>query len=253
MANLARAREKLAETILRKFKDKITGATDEPVVGDNPENKFFVGKLLAKDNDESGYSSDVFIESVGADFYITQEQFTQAKVTVFPRGEFYYRCYPTLEQQRMAMLEEANESAQEPFASFEDLAKAVTDSPETYKRLKIKLVPVYKKKSITSPYLSVCFQPWKLIDDTGVYGYLDERSSENEKLMDQIHLLEEQINEDETRYTYVINERTTVQDLESGESYRLFLERNAKRDVTIQQNWFIYINVTIKKIRDKVS
>lgn len=251
MANLARAREKLAETILRKFKDKITGATDEPVVGDNPENKFFVGKLLAKDNDESGYSSDVFIESVGADFYITQEQFTQAKVTVFPRGEFYYRCYPTLEQQRMAMLEEANESAQEPFASFEDLAKAVTDSPETYKRLKIKLVPVYKKKSITSPYLSVCFQPWKLIDDTGVYGYLDERSSENEKLMDQIHLLEEQINEDETRYTYVINERTTVQDLESGESYRLFLERNAKRDVTIQQNWFIYINVTIKKIRDK--
>ena len=68
---LSVARERLAERILAEFKDKITGATDEPVVGDNPENKFFVGKLLTKDSDtNSRYSSDVFIESVGTDFYI---------------------------------------------------------------------------------------------------------------------------------------------------------------------------------------
>lgn len=251
MTNLAKAREKLAETILKEFKDKITGAADEPVIGDNPENKFFVGKLLTKDSDNSGYSSDVFIESVGADFYITLDQFSHAKITVFPRGEFYYRCYPTLEQQRAAMLDEANASAQEPFSSYEDLLQTVTENPEAYSRLKIKLVPVYKKKSITSPRLFLFFEPQKLIDETGLYGYLDEHSSENEGLMEQIHQLEDQINEDETRYTYVINERTTVQDLMSEESYRQFLERNAKRDVLIQQNWFIYINVTIKKIKDK--
>lgn len=251
MSNLAKAREKLAETILKEFKDKITGASDEPVIGDNPENKFFVGKLLAKDSDNSGYSSDVFIESVGADFYIKQEQLAHSKITVFPRGEFYYRCYPTLEQQRIAILDEANASAQEPFASFDDLLQAVTADPETYSRLKIKLVPVYKKKSITSPRLYLYFEPYKLIDESGLYGYLDERSSENEGLMDQIHQLEEQINDDDTRYTYVINERTTVQDLMSDESYRQFLERNAKRDVIIQQNWFIYINITIRKIKDK--
>lgn len=251
MSNLAKAREKLAETILKEFKDKITGASDEPVIGDNPENKFFVGKLLAKDSDNSGYSSDVFIESVGADFYIKQEQLAHSKITVFPRGEFYYRCYPTLEQQRIAILDEANASAQEPFASFDELLQAVTADPETYSRLKIKLVPVYKKKSITSPRLYLYFEPYKLIDESGLYGYLDERSSENEGLMDQIHQLEEQINDDDTRYTYVINERTTVQDLMSDESYRQFLERNAKRDVIIQQNWFIYINITIRKIKDK--
>lgn len=39
--NLSVAREKLAERILAEFKDQITGAANEPVVGDNPENKFF--------------------------------------------------------------------------------------------------------------------------------------------------------------------------------------------------------------------
>ena len=101
---------------------KITGAADEPVVGDNPENKFFVGKLLTKDSDaNSGYSSDVFIESVGVDFYIDKSDIQNAEITVFPRGEFYYRCYPSLEQQRSAMLEEANEISDEPFATFEGM------------------------------------------------------------------------------------------------------------------------------------
>ena len=95
--NLSIAREKLAEQIMNEFKDEITGATDQPVVGENPENKYFVGKLLVKDDDsDSGYGSDVFIESVGADFYISEENLRHAKITAYPRGEFYYRCYPTL-------------------------------------------------------------------------------------------------------------------------------------------------------------
>ena len=95
--NLSVAREKLASQILKDFKDRITGAQEAPVVGDNPENLFFVGKLLTKDDNVDSYGSDVFIESVGADFYIAEKQFYEAKITVFPRGEFYYRCYPTLE------------------------------------------------------------------------------------------------------------------------------------------------------------
>lgn len=250
--NLTLAREKLAEAILQAFKEKITGATDEPVVGDNPENKFFVGKLLTKDTDaDSGYSSDVFIESVGADFYIDQEQFASAEVTVFPRGEFYYRCYPTLEQQRCAMLEEANAMSEEPFESFATLVAADKTDPERFRHLKLKLVPVYKKKSIASENLSICFRPVGLIEESGVYGSLDERSPENGLLMDQINLLKEQINEDDTRYTYVINEKTIIRDLETEEAYRAFLLRNAKKDVLIQQNWSIYINVSVKKIKDR--
>lgn len=83
------AREKLAERILAEFKDKITGAADEPVVGDNPENRFFVGKLLTRGDDtDSGYGSDVFIESVGADFYVDKTEIQTAEITVFREGNF---------------------------------------------------------------------------------------------------------------------------------------------------------------------
>ena len=250
--NLSVAREKLAEAILAEFKDKITGATDEPVVGDNPENKFFVGKLLTKDDDgNSGYSSDVFIESVGADFYISQSEIETAEVQVFPRGEFYYRCYPTLEQQRAAMLEEANDFAPEPFDSFESLAKAYTENPEKFKRLTIKLIPVYKKISIASPNFYVYFKPGKLLDEAGVFGYLDERSTENLQLMEQLNILKDSLDEDEDRYTYAIREKTKVSDLYSNETFKLFLARNSKRDVTIHQNWSIYINVKVKKIKER--
>ncbi len=246
------AREKLAEQIMKDFKDRITGATDEPVVGDNPENKFFVGKLLVKDSDaDSGYSSDVFIESVGADFYIAEGKLCSAKITVYPRGEFYYRCYPTLAQQQAAMLKDANAISSEPYESFKDLLTAYDAAPEKFKKLKIKLIPVYKKKSIASHNLFVHFRPAAILNDSGIYGNIDERSRENVQLMDQINLLKESINEDETRYTYIVHEKTTIADLRSEETYQAFLTKSAKTDVIIQPNWSIYISVTVKKIWDR--
>ena len=246
------AREKLAERILTDFKDKITGSTDKPVVGDNPENLFFVGKLLTKDSDTtSGYGSDVFIESVGADFYIEQSELSNAEITVFPRGEFYYRCYPTLEQQRAALLEDANEMFDEPFLTFEELVKANEREPEKFKKLKIKLVPVYKKISIGSPNFSLYFRPFELLDENGVFGALDERSSENELLMEQLNLIKEKVNDDDYRYTYIVNEKTTIYDLQTEKAFASFLIKNGKRDVSVHQNWSVYINVKIKKVKDR--
>lgn len=224
--DLAKAREVLAERILEDFKGKITGAADEPVIGDNPENLFFVGKLLTKEDDASnGYSSDVFIESVGADFYIDENQFGSAEIDVTPRGEFYYRCYPTFDQQRTAMLEEANEISDIAFGSFEELLEAEMKNPVKYKAVKMKLIPVYKKISIGDRGYTVHFAPAKLMDDSGVYGILDERSVENGQLMDYINCLKETVNEDDDRYTYVINEKTNIRDLATEEGYRKFLEK----------------------------
>ena len=60
-------------------------------------------------------------------------------------------------------------------------------------KLKIKLIPVYKKISIASPNLSVFFRPGDLLDEGGVFGSIDERSRENQLLMDQIDLKKEEI------------------------------------------------------------
>ena len=250
--NLSVAREKLAERILSDFKDKITGATNEPVVGDNPENRFFVGKLLTKDSESnSGYRSDVFIESVGVDFYIDKSQMDGAEITVIPRGEFYYRCYPTFQQQRDAMLEEANDLFEQPFASFDELSLAYKEDPDKFKKLTRKLVPVYKKISLTDRNLAITIRPKSILDERELFGSLDEKSYENQVLMDQVDIIKELVNEDEDRYTYIINEKTTIKDLITKQNYQRFLERSGKRDVAVHQNWSIYIDATIKKVKEQ--
>ena len=87
------AHELLAQEILKSFKGKITGDNADYIVGENPENRYFVGKLLpVSDSQTSSWGSDVFIESIGADFYITPDEISSAQLTIYPRGDFYYRA-----------------------------------------------------------------------------------------------------------------------------------------------------------------
>ena len=249
---LSKAREMLAGQILEDFKGKITGNKIDYVVGDNPENIFFVGKLLSnKDDGGSGYSSDVFIESVGADFYIVDEQFESALLEIKPRGDFFYRAYPTLEQQRTAILDEANEMLAEQYESFDSLFDAYTDDPDSFKKIKMKLVPVYKKVKIDKDgfYLSVV--PNSLMEPDGIYGLMDETHPENERFSAYIDSLQEEINEDPYRYSYVVFERVTIKDLKDEETYRNFIKKNAKQDGYIRQNWSVYIHISIRKIKEK--
>lgn len=249
---LSKAREMLAGQILEDFKGKITGNKIDYVVGDNPENIFFVGKLLSnKDDGGSGYSSDVFIESVGADFYIVDEQFESALLEIKPRGDFFYRAYPTLEQQRTAILDEANEMLAEQYESFDSLFDVYTDDPDSFKKIKMKLVPVYKKVKIDKDgfYLSVV--PNSLMEPDGIYGLMDETHPENERFSAYIDSLQEEINEDPYRYSYVVFERVTIKDLKDEETYRNFIKKNAKQDGYIRQNWSVYIHISIRKIKEK--
>ena len=75
MANVKSiARELLAKEILHGFKGKITGDNADFIVGENPENRYFVGKLLpVGDSQTASWGSDVFIESIGSDVTILQK------------------------------------------------------------------------------------------------------------------------------------------------------------------------------------
>lgn len=243
------AREKLAEQILRDFRDKITGDTDEPVAGGDPEEQFFVGKLRAKSGDiNNSYSSNVSIESVGADFYIDESEIETAEITVFPKGEFYYRCYPTLAQQRAAFLAAVNKDLPtDPFASFEDISKANAADSKS-----VKLVPVYKKVSIASPDMSVSFQPRELLDKRD--GVLDEQSKENARLTERLNAVKARLKDDPDLYAYKLNRlrrKTTLQHLKTEEEYKEFLKNSKNLSTPVRQNWSVYIDVTVRKIKDK--
>lgn len=161
------AHELLAQEILKNFIGKITGDNADYIVGENPENRYFVGKLLpVSDSQTSSWGSDVFIESIGADFYITPDEISSAQLTIYPRGDFYYRAYPTLEQQRTAMLQKANELFEPRFTDFEELVSKYQEDPSAFSKVKEKLVPVYKKVQIHKTISRLCFRCmsfWKAI------------------------------------------------------------------------------------------
>lgn len=249
---LSKAREKLAGKILEDFKGKITGDGSDIVVGDNPENIYFVGKLLSNQSDtDHVHSSDVFIESVGADFYVKEQDFPAADITIFPRGDFYYRAYPTLSQQQEAILEEANEMFAGKYESFDELLEAYDKAPNMFKKLKMKLVPVYKKIKIDQNNYSIQVKLKDLMEEDGIYGYMDENHRQNSLLRDYINDLQEKINKDEDRYAYMVYESISIKDLRTAQTLKDFIKKNARQDGFIRQNWSVYIYISVKKIKDR--
>ncbi len=250
---LNKAREKLAIKILEDFKGKITGDYSPICVGENPENRYFVGKLLpvSDDGKNSSFGSDVFIESIGMDFYVDKEDISEAEIKVYPRGDFYYRAYPTLEQQMEAFLDEVNASEETPFENFDALVDAYNDDHSAFAKRKIKLIPVYKKVNIHSTNFYTYFKLNDLIDPSTGYGFANEKHSENQSLCQFIDDLQDSITQDPDCYTHEIYEQTKITDLLSEEAYAAFLRKNAKKETPIRQNWNVYIDLNIKLIKNR--
>lgn len=253
MANVKSiAREKLAADILRGFKGKITGDNSDYIVGENPENRYFVGKLLpVSDSQTSSWGSDVFIESIGSDFYIAQDEIEAAQLIVYPKGDFYYRAYPTLEQQREAMLKRANELFDKSFASFDALLEQYSADPGSFSKVKEKLVPVYKKVQIHKSNISLSFSLNDLVRENPQYGFVDASHAQNKILEQFLEDLQTMILEDEYCYTHELFEKTTIKDVLTAEAYQKFIKKNAKQTTPIRQNWNVYIDITVKLIKGK--
>lgn len=246
------AREKLATKILEDFKGKITGDYSPVCIGENPENRYFVGKLLPIGEDQtSSFGSDVFIESIGLDFYVEKNEISTAAINVYPRGDFYYRAYPTFEQQREAFLDEINDSEETPFVDFDELIKAYNSNPSEFAKRKTKLIPVYKKIKIHSTNFFAYFKLNDIIDPSTGYGFANEKHDENQALCQYIDSLQDSIMLDPDCYAHEIFEKTAITDLLTKEAYNAFLRKNAKQDPPIRQNWNIYIDLSIKLIKER--
>lgn len=249
---LGAAREKLAQEILDNFKGKITGDNSDSIIGENPENRYFVGKLLPVNSSNStSFGSDVFIESIGADFYVLKNEIASAVAIIYPRGDFYYRAYPTLEQQRDAMLQSINESSEKEFSCFDELMTTYQNAPTNFSKAKLKLVPVYKKVQIHNSNFTLCFNLASLLNDDATYGFADAKHPENKHLEQYLDEMQKCIYQDEYCYTHEIFEKVTIRDLLNEENYRTFIKKNAKQDTPIRQNWTVYIDITIKLIKER--
>lgn len=255
MDKLEKSRQLLSTAILNNFVGRITGTGLKRIVGSNPENVLLVGKLMSTNdsNEHSNNTSKTFIESIGSDFYISEEHIEDAEITVMPQGDFYYRVIPSLAEQRETLLKEINESRTgKEYSSFDEVIKDYKSGDEELKKAEAKLVPVYKKISIDCEAAKVVFRPIDLLDDEKECGFISETHALNTGLYDYLQEMQRKVNSDSEVMKKVITEPTTVAHLISGESYNKFVEEYSNKKVEQQHlNWKLYLDIQIKRIGKK--
>ena len=251
--NIDKAHEIITKQLLEDFKHEITGEKISRVVGHNPEESFFVGKLMSIHDDDSknkAFSSKTFIESISVDFYVKEEEIKDAIVNIYPRCDFYYRVYPSLEEQQEAIMKSVFQTTGLEYADFDALSKDYVNNPSRFAKTEIKLLPVYKKISIESGDFCI---PIKLADiiDFGIgFGYVDEKSKYNDLLTEHIDTLLSEASNEEDIYKYEVREKTEINHLMKHEEYTKFIKLFAKEGL-IQQHYNLYIELTVKKTKDK--
>lgn len=254
MGNIsAKTREKLASAILSDFKDSITGNKINRVVDENPENKFYVGKLISINDDiDDSFSSKTFIESMGMDFYIKAEESREAIICLFPMGDFYYRAYPTLDEQRSAFLKLVNKSSEAiTYDNFNEILSENKKNISTFKTFRHKIIPVYKKIQLHKSDVSFNVKVNEIFDEETGYGYIDKTHIINSQLDMYLQSLQDNIENDDEYYLFEIKQETTIEDLISEETWQTYKLNNQKRQSSIIQKWMIYFDISIKKIEDK--
>lgn len=254
MDNLNKARQVLARQLLADFKSEITGDNIERVVGQNPENVYFLGKLMAEDEDVMrGNTSKAFINSIGVDFYIDKSEMPNAVIEVFPQGDLYYRVFPTYKEQCQAYVDEYNlRNTENQISSFSDLEKVNEEANKTLTDYQVIITPVYKKCSFDKFNASFSFHLKEILNDTKEYGFISSSGTINDEFSSCIASMNETVNADAEFMASAISEPVTYEDLTDDKTFRAFLINNISKSVESQrQNWNLHFEVSTKLIDTK--
>ncbi len=144
-------RQILANEIVNRFVDEISGKGKDRVFNNNPNDCIYVGKLSPQSASDA-FSSSVMIKQISVDFKIAREDISYAELEIFPQGYFFYRILPTLEEQREFYVHEFNIAFGNviSFNRFEDMLLAYRSGKltEEMKAYKTQLLPIYERISI---------------------------------------------------------------------------------------------------------
>lgn len=144
-------RELLARGIAERFVTAISGTDKQQIVFYNPEDRIFVGKLSPQ-NAADSFSSNVLIKQIGIDFRIPKRDVDQARLEIFPQGNFFFRVLPTFQQQQEFFLRNfcTAFNCKDSYSSFAELAAAYLDDrlSQEMRRYKVQLLPIYEKIAI---------------------------------------------------------------------------------------------------------
>lgn len=229
--------------ILNDFKKKVTGEEENRVVGINPEDKFFVGKLSTIEEKNDMNSSKTFITQIGVDFLVRNDDLEKITLDISPKGEFYYRVNPTLKEQRSLVEKEFKITNEVEHITYEEIIEKYIKTKEDENKYIERIIPVYEKFKIDNSF-DIKVQLGNIIEDEG-YGNVNFEHQIKNKLDVVIsHIVDK---EDTFK---LIRKKVRISDLIDENSWQKYLSSDA--DIILPR-WLFSIEVDVKRYTDELS
>ena len=91
---MGKNRELLAKEIVERFIASISGTKVDTIIGYNPNDRIYVGKLSPQSASDT-FSSSVLIKQIGVNFRVSKTDIENIELDIFPQGNFFFRVIPT--------------------------------------------------------------------------------------------------------------------------------------------------------------
>ena len=230
---MANNREILAQNIIDRFVAAVSGTDRDQWLGNNPEDKIYVGKLSPQ-SAEADFSSSVLIKQISVDFRIPKADIATAILQIYPQGNFFFRVLPTLEQQREFFLKNfvATFCPNIGYADFTALAAAYNNDsllPEM-KAHKVQLLPVYEKIAIDRNRVSFEVRVSEIYNTKFDCGSISEDASFYQEIKQQVELLCSEAKARPNIMPCQFRDKLAITDLFSEEAWQAYIHKQRKRE-----------------------
>ena len=244
-----------AEKIAQEFIENLTGEGISRIEGKVPEDQFVVGQLSpASENMDSYISSRVVINGVGVNFNIPKSDLGHAILEVELCGNWFYRVYPTYEEQSKAAIRHYNTLFGKRYSTIQEFTNdaevkqrlAETDSKKS-NSYDIPLLQIYKRVSIEEQGLTAKIVLGEIYDTESERGVIGDLDPINLALNEKVQLvIKDVVLSDPQYFAYDIKSKISLANLVTEESWKSFLETEHKEAKNLP-NWNLAITADIKQ------
>ena len=225
-------REILATNIIDRFVAAVSGTDKEQWLFNSPEDRIYVGKLSPQ-SAENSFSSSVLIKQISIDFRIPKKDINNAVLQIFPQGNFFFRVFPTLEQQRTFFLKNLISTFTEfQFADFTALAEAFSTDKLTVEMQahKVQLLPVYEKIAIDRDNTFVELKIEDIYNSKFDCGSVPTESTFYEEIKQQVEALCAEAKALPNIMSCQFRDKLKINDLLTEEAWQAFIEKQQARE-----------------------
>lgn len=247
-----------AENITKEYIARITGEGISRIEDKIPEDQLIVGQLSPESSD-SYTSSQVLINSIGVNFQIPKQNVLKTELEVELCGNWFYRVYPTYEEQRNSAIKQYNTIFDKQYTTVQEflndievnktLAEVDRKRSNSYD---IPLLQIYKKIPLENYEFKTKIVLHEYYDDRSGRGRLDELDPINNELAEKVQYVTYNVAlADSQYYLYDIRSKITLENLATEESWKTFLE-NEHQETKKLPKWKLALTAEMKQSGDLI-